>query len=523
MNFSITRHSALSSAFDFALAAAMSARGTAHYSKKLFERVLKFIRMAYKTPGVYIKEIPKLPPSVGQAETAIPVFIGYTEKARKDSENDLLNKAVRIKSMVDYELLFGGAYPESFTVNISETAGVYTLTGVSMDSEVIYRMYYGLRHYFDNGGGPCYIISISRYEETPEIDSVLLEDGLDILINEDEPTLIVFPDAAAIDTASAAIDFYGVYKKALAQCAKIKDRFTIIDVHGGDMDFQIPGGTDVINDATVGLRALIGTNDLKYGAAYYPWLKSNYVPNYDETEVDVVGGPVGMKMRTEFEVGETIDPVVSLYHFNNGLYNSAKAEIAKKKVVMPPSSAMAGVYAKVDATRGVWKAPANVSLNQVIEPVVAIGQSGKDDLNIHPTGKSVNAIRSFPGKGILVWGARTLAGNDNEWRYVPVRRFFNMVEKSVKRASEQFVFEPNDANTWTKVRAMIENFLLLQWRAGALQGAKPEQAFYVQVGLGTTMTAIDISEGRMIVEIGMAVVKPAEFIILRFSQKMPVA
>jgi phage tail sheath protein FI len=384
-------------------------------------------------------------------------------------------------------------------------------------------MYYGLRHYFDNGGGPCYIISVAKYEETPEIDPDLLADGLDILIKEDEPTLILFPDAAAIATASAAVDFYGIYKKALAQCAKLKDRFTIIDVFDGDVDFQTPGGSDVINDATVGLRTLIGTTDLKYGAAYYPWLKSNYVPYYDETEVDVAGGPAGMKMMTIFNEGETIDPDVSLYHFNNGLYNSAKAEIAKNKVVMPPSSAMAGVYAKVDSTRGVWKAPANVSLNQVVEPVVAIDKSGNDDLNIHTTGKSVNAIRSFTGKGIMVWGARTLAGNDNEWKYVPVRRFFNMVEESVKKASGQYVFEPNDANTWAKVRAMIENFLLLQWRAGALQGAKPEQAFYVQVGLGTTMTALDILEGRMIVEIGMAVVRPAEFIILRFSHKMPEA
>jgi hypothetical protein len=480
--------------------------------------------MAYSTPGVYIEEIPKLPASVAQVETAIPVFIGYTEKARKDTDDDLLNKAVRIKSLVDYELLFGGAYPESFTINVSESAGVYSLTSVTMDSSVTYRMYYGLRHYFDNGGGPCYIISIGKYADTPDIDPDLLKDGLDILIKEDEPTLILFPDAIAIDTASPEVDFYGVFVKALAQSAKLKDRFTIIDIFDGDTDFQTPGGTDVINDGTVGFRTLIGANDLKYGAAYYPWLKSNYVPFYDETDVTVVGGPdTDMKMLTEFGEGETIDANISLYHFNNGLYNTAKAEIAKNKVVMPPSCAVAGVYARTDSTRGVWKAPANVSLNQVIEPTVAIDKLGNDDLNVHTTGKSVNAIRSFTGKGILVWGARTLAGNDNEWRYVSVRRFFNMVEESVKKASGQYVFEPNDANTWAKVRAMIENFLLLQWRAGALQGSKPEQAFYVNVGLGTTMTALDILEGRMIVEIGMAVVRPAEFIILRFSHKMPEA
>jgi hypothetical protein len=122
-----------------------------------------------------------------------------------------------------------------------------------------------------------------------------------------------------------------------------------------------------------------------------------------------------------------------------------------------------------------------------------------------------------------VWGARTLDGNSNEWRYINVRRFFNMVEESCKKASERFVFEPNDRNTWVTVRGMIEIFLLLQWRAGALQGAVPEHAFFVKVGLGETMTDLDLLEGRMIVEIGMAVVRPAEFIILRFSHKMPIS
>ncbi|MCH5716191.1 phage tail sheath C-terminal domain-containing protein [Niabella hibiscisoli] len=113
-----------------------------------------------------------------------------------------------------------------------------------------------------------------------------------------------------------------------------------------------------------------------------------------------------------------------------------------------------------------------------------------------------------------------MAGNDNEWRYVSVRRFFNMVEESCKKASGQFVFEPNDANTWVKVKAMIENYLTVLWRQGALAGAKPEHAFYVACGLNQTMTAQDILEGKLIVEIGMAAVRPAEFIILRFSHKM---
>lgn len=195
--------------------------------------------------------------------------------------------------------------------------------------------------------------------------------------------------------------------------------------------------------------------------------------------------------------------------------------ISSEYLTLPPSSSLAGVYARVDNDRGVWKAPANTTLSNVIGLTTLINKKEQEGLNVDVVaGKSVNAIRPFTGKGIMVWGARTLAGNDNEWRYIPVRRFFNMAEESIKKATEQFVFEPNDKNTWVKVRAMIENFLILQWRAGALAGAKPDQAFFVRVGLGETMTAQDILEGRMNVEIGMAVVRPAEFIILKFSHKM---
>ena len=205
----------------------------------------------------------------------------------------------------------------------------------------------------------------------------------------------------------------------------------------------------------------------------------------------------------------------------NSLYATCKGAINNMDYEMPPGPAVVGVYCYVDRTRGVWKAPANVPLKTVSDLTDQLTNEDQENLNVDAvSGKSVNVIRFFTGKGILIWGARTLAGNDNEWRYVSVRRFFNMVEESCKKASAQFVFEPNDANTWTKVRAMIENFLTVLWRQGALAGAKPEQAFFVKVGLGQTMTALDILEGRMIVEIGMAAVRPAEFIILRFSHKM---
>ncbi len=202
------------------------------------------------------------------------------------------------------------------------------------------------------------------------------------------------------------------------------------------------------------------------------------------------------------------------------LYQSIVSEVNKEGSKLPPSGAVAGVYAKVDGERGVWKAPANVSLAACVRPWLKVDNAQQEDLNIDLMGgKSVNAIRSFIGQGNVVWGARTLAGNDNQWKYVSVRRFFNMVEKSLRLATHWAVFEPNNEVTWIRVKALIDNFLTNQWRAGALQGGSPAEAFYVKIGLGSTMTQTDVLEGRMNIEIGMSVVRPAEFIVLRFSQK----
>jgi phage tail sheath protein FI len=206
---------------------------------------------------------------------------------------------------------------------------------------------------------------------------------------------------------------------------------------------------------------------------------------------------------------------------NTALYSKVRLALNEQRVVLPPSPAIAGIYARVDRERGVWKTPANVSLASVIGPVSKISSDDQEGLNIDPTGgKSVNAIRDFTGKGTLVWGGRTLAGNDNEWRYVSVRRLFITIEESARKATSFAVFEPNDATTWLKVKAMIESYLYGLWEQGALAGPKPESAYFVNVGLGKTMTAQDILEGQMIVEIGIAAVRPAEFIILRFTHKL---
>jgi len=189
--------------------------------------------------------------------------------------------------------------------------------------------------------------------------------------------------------------------------------------------------------------------------------------------------------------------------------------------VMPPSGAIAGIYSLVDSTVGVFKAPANVSVSSVTGPTVNISSAEQEDLNLPLNGKAVNAIRPFVGKGTLVWGARTLDGNSGDWRYINVRRTMIMLEQSVKFACEPFVFRPNDANTWLAVKSMISAFLRSQWQAGALVGATEDQAYQVEVGLGTTMTPQDILDGYMKVSVKVAISRPAEFIVITFQQKMP--
>ncbi|GAA3511972.1 hypothetical protein GCM10022393_27110 [Aquimarina addita] len=639
-----------------------------------------------KSPGVYVEEVSTFPPSVAQVPTAIPAFIGYTEKQGLNNELGMVPK--KIRSLLDYEYLFGTGPSGGLDITLDTNNSV---TDVSTDGQEYY-LYNSLQLFYNNGGGDCYIVSIGAYDSG--ISATNFTDGITTLKKIDEPTLYVTPDASLL---SSIDDVKDVHSKMLDECEILQDRFAILDIYNGHIDFTDPAATtDVIADYR---NKLPSNSNLKYGACYYPFLRTSLPINFSFNNLvfNKNGSPVALntlidqnkfsdgkkelltklgevkedyestfndliKVYTSNKYENTTDPVQKddinkkttlindmfsviialgpklknlttltnhtaiksiyddaialgssfsklnksfldgitnvntklksgqkiatvtstvtttetaglfnldvsgipassnldvaygllkdyfstiyneLYNISNDfyaqvnaaskaledilktespLYSSILTGIKQHGVVLPPSGAIAGIYAKVDNLRGVWKAPANVGLNSVNEPVVKLSSKDQEGLNIDEiAGKSINVIRAFTGRGNLVWGARTLAGNDNEWRYVPVRRFFNMVEESVKKATEQFVFEANDANTWVRIRSMIENFLTNQWRAGALAGAKTDDAFYVRVGLGQTMTAQDILNGILNVEIGMAAVRPAEFIVLKFSHKL---
>lgn len=535
----------------------------------------------YKTPGVYVEEISTIPPSIAEVETAIPVFIGFTEKGIRLTPK-------RISSFKEYEDYFGGAEPEK---NISVIIDHATVNGKEVENvvDVVMQnpsknvMYYAMQLYYANGGGPCYILPAGNIAANMTADIDTYTTAIDASSREDEPTLIVLPDAPFWLPAE---QYYAVMNHALHEATRLGDRFALIDV--------ITEGNSL---ASIQLfRDTVTASEdrrLRYSAAYFPYLNTqlSYVyrdsmGNIGDDTFSLILPPDEPNAAALAEAMEKAGPARNAANSakaamakstrrNNGLKDddpqkkeasdAAKADTdefnrldkiakdledtvarlkgpastrryadltdlaknqIKKKIdelgmVLTPCAAIAGVYASVDNARGVWKAPANVSLNFVTSTTASITDNDQEDMNIDVNGgKSVNAIRPFIGKGIMVWGARTLDGNSNEWRYISVRRFFNMVEESVKKSTYWAVFEPNDANTWTQVRSMIENYLILKWRDGALAGAKPDDSYFVRVGLGQTMTPLDVLEGRMIIEIGLAAVRPAEFIILKFSHKM---
>jgi len=237
----------------------------------------------------------------------------------------------------------------------------------------------------------------------------------------------------------------------IGHCTSMADRFAIIDA---------PPGLTVQE-----VQAYRSPIDTRFAALYYPWVRAR-------------------------------DPRPS-----------------GDELLMPPSGFMAGIYARVDVSRGVFKAPANEVIRSIRGFEVSVTKREQDILNP----QNINVLRFFPGRGNRVWGARVLT-SDSAWRYVPVRRFFLMVEESIDEATQWVVFEPNDEPLWARVRQSVSRFLLTQWRLGALQGATADEAFFV-VCDRSTMSQAEIDAGQLICEIGIAPVKPAEFVIFRIQQK----
>jgi len=525
----------------------------------------------YATPGVYIQEKDAFPSSVVAVPTAVPAFIGYTEMAKRGTK-DLTNVPTRITSLAEYVELFGGAPKVQYDIHPDPNVN-YVLT---VDANTRYNLFYAMRFFYSNGGGPCYIVSVGGYDSSAPIEGGPLNDeenegGLFKLLKEAEPTLVVIPDAVLLPRTECI----SLQQAMIAHCQKMMSRFAILDVY----DYEEPaapaagggggeGGEDedgeasapaaaqerkpgLVREVIQNFRSInLGGKSMQWAAAYYPYLNTNIVQSseIDFTNIKnldalvtilttennaLLPGDDNQERREAIQAeinklstttAETSDEDISV--LSNTLlavsptFKDVMKDISKKMNIMAPSAGIAGVYSKVDNDYGVQRAPANVGMLNVVSPTVNLSNEEQEDLNLPLSGLAVNAIRSFVGKGLLVWGARTLDGNSQDWRYINVRRSMIMIEQSIKNAAEAYVFEPNDANTWASIKSMLINFLTLQWQAGVLVGSTQDDAFTVDVGLGSTMTPTDILDGVMNITVKVAISRPAEFIVITFQQQM---
>lgn len=495
----------------------------------------------YKTPGVYIKERNAFGNSVVEAETAIPAFIGITEKA-VNGEDSLLFLPWKITSMAEFTTYFGGAPLADFEL-VPDDNGKLTVK----EPAVLFTFYYQMVMFFANGGSTCYIVSVGDYQKTAAISGDEVTRALGALEKETEVTMVVVPEAVY------SSDYANILTDVLQHCGNtMKNRIAILDVQPKQKD------NETIGEQIEAFRNAVGSNYMSFGAVYYPWLNASVLSendvnsssvalwNYDGETPDLTkclgadsplltffnNAIADIKAKKAAAAAATSNSdlaqqlAASKADLHNALlqnwpeYKSSIKKIKDKLNLLPPSAAMAGIYTAVDNNRGVWKSPANVSVNYVTSLTENINNYLQEDLNMPMNGKAVNIIRVFPGDGIKVWGARTLDGNSQDWRYINVRRTMLFLEESVKNAARAYVFEPNDANTWINMRCMIENFLRSVWKRGGLAGANPEEAFEVHVGLGDTMTNQDILEGILRITVLVAISRPAEFIEIVFQQQM---
>jgi phage tail sheath protein FI len=339
--------------------------------------------------------------------------------------------------------------------NVSEFQRAF-LTPPPTDSSPLIQAVFG---FFGNGGSRLWIVNLGT--RTSLVGDAKGRAGLDFFTVIDEIAIVAAPGFTGADD----------YDALLTHCETMKDRVAVLDAPA-----QVPtveqltrAATDAPDDPKAAAPAQAAglaprQSDRGFGAVYYPWVYT----------MNVITG--------------------------------------KPRMATPPSGHIAGIYARVDGTRGVFKAPANESIAGVTSLVTDVARQDQEVLN--PAG--VNCIRSLT-EGIRVWGARTVAPSASEWRYVPVRRLFCMIEKSIVRSTRWVVFEPNDISLWKGIRRDVTAFLTLLWRQGALMGATPAEAFFVKCDAETNPPEV-VDAGQVVILIGIAPVKPAEFVIFRIGQ-----
>ena len=516
----------------------------------LYPVIIKEQRMAttYLSPGVYIEEIDAGVKPIEPLGASMPAFVGITAEASvKDTDGNIiesrLNKATLVTSWTQYTTIFGGFMSDAYM------------------PDAIYG-------YFMNGGGPAYVTSLRALNEGGDADAA----SASVVVPADKGNSFTLTAATAgaagnnlqatikndVDdkgkaTGTFSLSVGGETKSGLSMKKSDGDNYignatfesvTVSDVgsaSAGPVDgtYALAGGgvkpltvKDFVGDPAdrTGFGGLEAMDDIRLLVC--PDIMVGYdgsdaakerVKMVQEAMIShcellryrfaVLDTPPGLNAQQakEWRLYVNFDSSYAAMYYPWIKIADLSGSGSTSKMV-PPSGHMVGVYNRVDAERGVHKAPANEIVRGAIDLELQISRGEQDTLN--PIG--VNCIRTFPGRGIRVWGARTLSSNGS-WRYLSVRRLFILVEASMDVGLQWVVFEPNAPDLWAKVRRDVNAFLKNIWASGALFGNSADEAFYVKCDEELNPSEVrDL--GRLIIEVGICPVKPAEFVIFRISQ-----
>lgn len=478
------------------------------------------------SPGVYVTDIDIFSHKVEPPSSCVPVFFGYTEKAIDATGRSLYNRPFPIASLSEFEQVFGSEIATAICVDTKEVVKVsqakptFELSFTDDYQVPDFMLYLAVKHYFENGGESCIVMALGNAQQKI-FKKQHFTQGLSVLKQEPAINLVVMPDLYSRRFESGQEGIADVIDFALNACSQQQNCFLLCDIPQKQQGVN-PDAV-MVNDFVSSIRSMPDVRS--FGAIYFPFIHTTYQPRVDWDKVE-------LGIHRVVKLDKKGQQTLSTGHFSG--MSVADPDLGKKhpdlvagikqfvsqtlSVCLPASAAIAGVFCRVDSQRGVWKAPADQVLHTVVKPSVPIDDHFQSIINQHPDG-ATNPIREVKNRGIVVWGARTLAANHSQWEYIVVRRTMSWIRESIYLSLMTFVFEANAPETWRNMENMVQEFLHVLWREGALRGAKQEQAFYVSIGLGETMTQNDVRDNKIIMRIGVALLRPAEF--LSFSLEIP--
>lgn len=515
----------------------------------------------YTAPGVYVEEVPSSQKVLSAAPTAVAAFVGFTATAPTDDPNDPAGLAPRlVTSWSQFETLYGGFAPGCM---LPLSVYGYFANGGSL--AYICRV-----PNTEPSGEPARL-------ELPAVDRAL---GLPLSIESIEPDANITIDVTTEDVADSDAEGPAPFTVTVVENGQPVETFPGLTIGAGDRNVKTVVNetstkikVDILLDESVDLdnqlevlrpgryalakaearkvsvsgRSFAGSESARHGInglAVADDVTMVLVPDLI-TAATAEDGTVDLNLWKSVQTAlishceqhgnrmAVLDAPPSMnpqqikeWRSDVAMYDSAFAAMyypwikvenpigvnGDSEVFVPPSGHIAGVWARTDESRGVWKAPANDTIRGVLDIERTITQNEQSLLN--PIG--INCIRPFGTRGIRIWGARTLA-SDSDWRYINVRRLFNMIEATILEGTQWAVFEPNDVTLWEGVKRTLDAFLRGLWSAGALFGASVDQAFYVKCDAETNPPE-SIDQGLLVVEVGIAPVKPAEFVVFRIAQ-----